>query len=314
MDLAHSARTRSDGLVVTYHYVRPANSDGVTGISAEEFAKQLTAIARSHRILGVDEFLAAIRSPMRRSDAADLPPALITFDDAVKDQYRHALPVLARLGVPAVFFAPMRPVDPSLSALDAWTPQHLVHALAETLGWSVLEEAVRCRVGDVPIDEDRMNALYHYEVPAKRWLKFALAFAIPAEQGAAALHAINRSGPGLRASDWFMDREELLDLQSRGHALGGHGYDHLAYSTLTPVEQAWDMGRAAGLMTKLFGKRPRALAYPFGRHEDTTQQLAKAFGYTHGFTTDERVDCKYLDDALASRSDHRQTATRGRAA
>ncbi len=311
MQLPGIPRWPHDGLVVTYHYVRPTNSEGggggVTGISPEEFARQLGAIARSHRLVGVDEFVRAAEA----REPSDTPLALITFDDAVKDQYTHALPVLERLNVPAVFFAPMRPVDPAHHPLDAWTPQHLVHALAERMTWKTLEAAVRREVGEVPIDEPRMHALYHYEVPEKRWLKFALAFALPPERAAAVLHGINRAGPRIGADEWFMSRDELVDLQARGHAIGAHGYDHLPYSSLTPLEQAWDMARAAQLMSRLLGDRPptpptpRAAAYPFGRHDATTRELIRVFGYTHAFTTEERVDCKFLDDALAARQRER---------
>ena len=59
------------------------------------------------------------------------------------------------------------------------------------------------------------------------------------------------------------------------------------------------MARAAAIMERLFGRRDRAIAYPFGRHDACTRALVSEFGYTHAFTTDERVDCKFLDDALA---------------
>jgi peptidoglycan/xylan/chitin deacetylase (PgdA/CDA1 family) len=287
------------GFVITYHYVRPVNSDGVTGITAEEFGRQLELVRETHRIVGVDEFVDQLRAP--RGDSRGKPLALITFDDAVKDQYQFALPVLERMGVPAVFFAPMRPVDPGLSSLQAWTPQHLVHALAEAMGWSSLERAVRGEIGNVAVDSARMNSLYHYEAAEKRWLKFVLAFVLPAEKTWAVVDGINRCGPRLKAAEWFMSAEELADLQRRGHAIGAHGYDHLPYSTLTPLEQAWDMGRAARIMSRLLGGRKRAIAYPFGRHDETTRELVRAFGYTHAFTTEERVDCKFLEEKLRGR-------------
>ena len=301
MSLAPDARPVRRDVVVTYHYVRPENSDGVTGITPREFDAQLEAIGRSHRFVTVDEFAARAAGADPGRDPR--PAVLVTFDDAVRDQYEHALPVLTRRAVPAVFFTPMRPVDPTLDPLNAWTPQHLLHALAQEMGWGDLESRVRREIGRLPINESHMHALYHYETPAKRWLKYALAFAIPASRAAETLNAINRGdvkpGPRLRASDWFMSCEELADLQSLGHALGGHGYDHLPYSTLSPLEQAWDMARASGLMNRQFGARPRAIAFPFGRRDEATDELARLFGYTLAFTTDDRVDCKFLEQAIS---------------
>ncbi len=45
-------------LVVTYHYVRPANSDGVTGVTPEQFAAQLHLIRSSYEIVPADAFVA----------------------------------------------------------------------------------------------------------------------------------------------------------------------------------------------------------------------------------------------------------------
>lgn len=316
-------------LIVTYHYVRPHNSEGVTGITPEVFDAQLHEIGRRYRFVSAEEFVGVVHGRDARAaghiaghstSRCTKPIALITFDDAVRDQFEHALPVLTRRGVPAVFFAPMRPLDPGLDPLEAWTPQHLLHALAQTLGWRELERRVRTLLGPVTIQESQMHRLYHYEVVEKRWLKYVLAFAIEAERAREVLHAINvgntgagrcaggKQGPRLSAHEWFMTKQQLLEIQARGHALGGHGYDHLPYSTLTPLEQAMDMGRAVGLMNGLFGVRPRTIAFPFGRADEATRTLCQAFGYTHAFTTEDRVDCQFLD-ALWAKDDRIVTAS-----
>ncbi len=287
------ANTRShpparEHFVATYHYVREQDSDGVTGITPDGFREQVQAIKNSYDIVSAAEYIA-------RADHEDAL-ALITFDDAVKDQFLAA-EILDDLGVPGVFFAPMRPYS---NETDRWCAQHLLHALAQHLGWAEFERRTTALLGDVAIDTARMNTLYHYEVPHKRRLKYALAFAVPPARASEILREMNAS-VGLRADEWYMSEAELRSLQDRGHALGGHGFDHVPYTSLTPTEQATDMHRAAATMTQLFGDRPRMLAYPFGRFDATTEALARKCGYTTAFSTADRVDAKFVMDELARR-------------
>lgn len=271
-----------DNLVAMYHYVRPVNSDGVTGITPAVFEDQLRRITARYRAVTVEEYIgtAATASGM----------ALITFDDAVADQFDYAFPVLERLGLPSVVFAPMRPYS---DEPDRWTTQHLLHALAQELGWGEFERRVFALLGEPKIDTGEMNRLYGYEVAEKRRLKYTLAFALPQQEVRPLLSEIN-AGVGLRVEDWFMSAGELLAMQSAGHAVGGHGFDHAAYATLTPKEQAADMHRALETMSRVCGSMARPIAYPFGSFTPETEALARSLGYTHCFGVDERVDAMHL--------------------
>jgi peptidoglycan/xylan/chitin deacetylase (PgdA/CDA1 family) len=280
-------------LVATYHYIRARNSDGVTGLTPEQFDEHVRAIKAKHRVVTVEEF-AALHTCERGL-------ALFTFDDALRDQFQAAA-ILDDHGLPGVFFAPMRPYS---DEPERWCTQHLLHALADELGWFELERRVTPHLTGLAIDQYEVDRLYHYEVRHKRRLKYALAFALPAEQAATLLREIN-SQVGLCSDDWYMTAGQLRALEDAGHALGGHGFDHVPYNTLSPKAQAADMHRAVRTMNKLFGTLPRALAYPFGRYTPVTQALAKACGYTHCFTTADRVDAKFVPDELARRAQESQ--------
>jgi peptidoglycan/xylan/chitin deacetylase (PgdA/CDA1 family) len=295
-------------LVVTYHYVRPANSDGVTGLTPEAFEAQLIRIGRTRRFVTAEEFAESVD----RTGSGEPGTALITFDDAVLDQYTHAFPVLRSLGVPAVFFAPMRPFDSSLPDEQRWTSQHLLHALAETLGWEELERRVQPHLkmlgfgvpGGPTLDQREIDRLYHYEEPRKRRLKYAMAFAISVDDAFDILTSINRTpsstgaAPRLCASGWFMNPEHLRELQEAGHSIGGHGFDHAAMGVMSPEQQAADLRRAQELMDRLTGRAWRTMAYPFGSATPRTEKIARTLGYSLCFTTRDRVDCKFVDDQL----------------
>lgn len=282
----------TDHLVVTYHYIREQNTDGVTGISPAEFDAHVRAIKSRYRIVTADEFVALHDS--------EKGLALVTFDDAVRDQLTAAS-ILDDHGLPGVFYAPMRPYS---DEAQRWCTQHLLHALAEHLGWAEFERRAWPLLEDVAIDRAEVDRLYHYEVPAKRRLKYALAFAVPQARAATLLLELN-SAVGLSAADWYMSAAELRSLEERGHALGGHGYDHVPFTTLTSKQQAAELSRSVRTLNTICGARPRTLAYPYGRWNATTAALAAGCGYTFAFTTENRVDAKFVLEKIQSNSARR---------
>lgn len=273
-------------LVATYHYVRPRNSDGAVGVTPGEFRDHLRLIKSRYRAVTAEEF---VTLHQRESGLA-----LVTFDDALKDQHEHAFPILEEEDVPAVFFAPMRPYS---EEPDRWCTQHLLHALAHELGWTELEKRVEPLItpllAGTPIDHAAMDRLYHYELPYKRRLKYVLAFVLGHAQVTGVLRKVNRS-IGLLPEEWYMSAAQLLEVQNAGHSLGGHGFEHVPFNTLTPKEQAAEMHRAQAIMSGLFGAMPRTMAYPYGRFTPESGTIARACGYTYCFTTEERVDAKFL--------------------
>lgn len=281
-------------LVVTYHYVRPENSEGAVGVTPREFREHLRLIKSRYRPVTAEMFVARHRH--------EGGMALVTFDDALRDQYEFASPILDDEGVPAVFFAPMRPYS---GEPERWCAQHLVHALAHTLGWTELERRagplVAPLVAGRAIDRAAMDRLYHYDQPHKRYLKYVLAFVLEHGQVTELLRRLN-STVGLEPEEWYMTARQLLTLQNAGHALGGHGFDHVPFSTLSAQEQAAEMRRSQEIMRRLFGDMARPMAYPFGRSTEETERIARACGYTHCFGTEERVDAKFLREVLGTRA------------
>jgi peptidoglycan/xylan/chitin deacetylase (PgdA/CDA1 family) len=278
----------NQNLIVMYHYVRPSNSDGVTGLTPQELRDQLALVCTRYRPVTAEEYVAL------RDEEAGM--ALITFDDAVSDQYDYAFPILEDLDVPAILFAPMRPYS---DEEDPWSTQHLLHALAHHLGWTELERRIDPRLPKLEINEREMNDLYNYEVPEKRRLKYLLAFALNPSDVRAALGHVN-AGVGLRVDDWFMSALQLLEVQSAGHGIGGHGFDHVPYETLSPKRQAADMHRAQQWISRLCGSMTRQLAYPYGSCTRETEAIARGCGYSYCYATDDRVDAKYLEQHFAN--------------
>ena len=87
--------------VLTYHRVNDAHPADRLSVSTRGFAAQMQALAQSGRpVVRLADALPALRGE------AALPAGAValTFDDGYADNHAQALPVLERLGFPAVFF------------------------------------------------------------------------------------------------------------------------------------------------------------------------------------------------------------------
>src|SRR5262249_50399979 len=109
--LVHRLR-RPHVLVLAYHRVTPdaelpQSAYPAMHVSTTTFAKQLQALALLYRIVPMAEAQAILagKQPLRRH------VAVVTFDDGYHDNFQHALPILAAVGVPATFFVSVGFVD-----------------------------------------------------------------------------------------------------------------------------------------------------------------------------------------------------------
>ena len=82
-----------------FHRVTTLCRDGMT-ITPRAFAECMRYLARTHDIVSLERAVELVRSGARLSR----PAAVVTFDDAYRSVFKHALPTLAALQVPATCF------------------------------------------------------------------------------------------------------------------------------------------------------------------------------------------------------------------
>ena len=161
-------------LAVGYHYVAeraPEEPRAIFPVTTEALVAQIRELTREYELVSRDELVAAVTGD------ADLPEraCVLTFDDGLRCQYELALPVLERLGAPAIFFVPGRPLG-ERRVLEV----HKLHALRERL----TDDELRARLPeDLPeISPEEAQAHYRYDTPEAASLKFLLNIRLPAER------------------------------------------------------------------------------------------------------------------------------------
>lgn len=268
-----SRRRATDGLagltVVSYHRVADDRAEdpalrlhrarGMV-VSPMAFAAQMRALGRSFVPVRAEDVAAAAMG--RRS----LPhrAAWVTFDDGYRDVL-NVLPILERERIPATFFARV----PGEDALPSWAPLDLCY---QVLG--------RVTVVDpgalLPIGETRERLLSGNYDDQIRWV-LALA----------ARHGVDVGA--LRREDVYLSGREIADLPSRGFSVGGHGTDHVRWTTLDEDGLEQVVCRSADWLDGLGTSAP-CLAYPDAALDGRVAAVAKRLGFVVGVILEQPAD------------------------
>ena len=90
-----------------------------------------------------------------------------------------------------------------------------------------------------------------------------------------------------------MTADELREIERSGIAVESHGHGHIDLAAATPDEASEDIRSAAACLEDILGRRPRYLAYPWGRSSPAARAAARAAGFEAAFSVDLRTDGRY---------------------
>jgi peptidoglycan/xylan/chitin deacetylase (PgdA/CDA1 family) len=126
-------RRPADGLVVLIYHRIGGGTASEVDLPADEFDRQLTHLVAHHRVVSLDDGVAALDGSGRGRAVA------LTFDDGSADFAEHAVPALVRHGVPATLYVATAFVEEQRSF--PWG--------APPLSWDALADA--CSTGLVTV-------------------------------------------------------------------------------------------------------------------------------------------------------------------
>ena len=295
-------------LAVTYHYLAeeaPAAPRAIFPVTTALLERQLEELGRSYEFASRDDLLRALDGEAALPERA----ALVTFDDGLRCQAELALPVLERLGVPATFFLPGRPLAEGRALFV-----HKVHALRERLDEQVFLRRLR-RVLEQrgieagPVSEDEARAHYRYDPPEAAQVKYLLNMALPREpREPVVARLFEEVFPDEEAfcRDLYVSAEQAAELERRHRAVGAHGYAHEPLALLPEAELADDLGRSVAALEQLTGARPLALSYPHGTPATVDLRVARAAaaaGFRAAFTMERALNRSLEEPLLLGRLD-----------
>lgn len=196
---------------------------------------------------------------------------LLTFDDGYASN-RLALAVLEEFGVPATFYISTRHV---IEQRGFW--------------WDILHRKTRAAAGH---DNENPDLL-------RRQLKTLNAQEIRTE-----LH--RRFGPDCETPVSDVDRpftpDELADFSKHPLVhLGNHTMDHALLPNHPRKSLREQIVGCQEDLERLTGRRPRSIAYPNGRLDETTLEVTRELGFDWGITTRERTHHLPLNPDIKTR-------------
>jgi peptidoglycan/xylan/chitin deacetylase (PgdA/CDA1 family) len=295
-------------LAVGYHYVSaaaPRSPRAIFPVTVDALAAQLELLGSAFELVSRDELLAAAAGEGALPERA----CVVTFDDGLRCQVELALPVLERLGVPATFFLPGRPLAEGRALFV-----HKVHALRERLDEQVflrrLQRVLEERGLEAgPVPEDEARAHYRYDTPEAAQVKYLLNMALPREHREPVVTRLfEEVFPDEQAfcRDLYMSPEQVAELERRHRAVGAHGYAHEPLALLAGAELADDLERSVAALEGLTGARPLALSYPHGTPATVDLRVARAAaaaGFRAAFTMERALNRSLEEPLLLGRLD-----------
>ncbi len=279
-------------LVVMYHYVRPlatSSFPAIKGLDNRMFRSQIDTIRRSHRIVGLQEFLYLYAEEGEATE----PVALLTFDDGFKDHIDYVVPVLLDAEVTGVFFASSAPVL-ERRVLDVHRAHFILaaagdvdHVAAKLDSYaSELDSGfnvARARaMWSVPNDLDTAEVVY-----VKRMLQRGLGVAARSEVSARLFSDFVQRDEVEFVSDLYCSLSDLQQMHSAGMDIGAHGRLHHWMSDLTIEGQLDEIDAGLALLSAVCGRVPVgwSMAFPYGDWTDETIALMQERGCVAAFTT-----------------------------
>ncbi len=268
LDLYHRVRNRRVLTVVALHRVLPESDsrwstcDPLYTVSARFLEQCLLFLAARYNVVSLEQITNARRG-------APLPPRplLITFDDGWADNYEYALPVLRSLKLPAALFV----AGDALDRHEAFFQERLIGAWrTRRISESTLRQlwAQVALPAEAPVavnDEAAMRAL------------IARLQALPPPDRQTLLDCV---AAGAEPRRQMLSSEELRALRASGFAVGTHGKQHEALTSVTDVQS--ELLGSKQIVARALQVPPEqigTMSFPFSKQDAQVVQRAREAGY-----------------------------------
>ena len=293
-------------VAVNFHYVRPsfdAPHPSIHGLTPSQFEAQLDVLSQAGTFVSASE----VRERMR---GGKLPERsiLITFDDGLREQFDHALPVLNKLGIPALYF-----INTAPNVEERVLTVHQIHLLRSVVSPSdflaMLQRAAAKKGielgGDVPGDLAR--AQYPYDTEEAARLKYLLnACLTEAQRSVLADLCFAEVFPRREAKmarELYMDPGQIRALEG---SIGSHTHAHLALGLIGEDAARSEIESSMTHLEVWLGRRPFAVSYPYGSREICTKrvgELTAASGADFAFTMERAANRTFASPYHLTRID-----------
>ncbi len=274
-------RLRGLGAVLMFHHVRPPRQGGFAPNGMLEITPAFldAALTRlrllGYRIVTLDDAVAEIRAG---GDPQAPPFAVLTFDDGLRDNLVHALPVLERHGAPFINYVTTGFAE--RTARLWWVELEEAIRRANRLELRIDDEVLSLPTGTAAEKSAAFKAVYWKLRDGSEERLLSVVGQLAAGQGVDARGLVEAL---------CMDWDEIEALARHPLAtIGAHTLTHPRLARLDAAEMRTELGAAKSQLEERLGRPVDHLAYPVGDPGSAGPRefaASAAFGYASAVTT-----------------------------
>lgn len=270
--LARWLSGRRDPLILMYHRVAEAPIDPWhLAVHPSRFEQQMALLARTRQPVPLDWLAAELRAGRRPQGSV-----AVTFDDAYRDVYENAWPILSRYRIPATVYVVSGAIG---SETGYWWDKLAAVVLSHPPLSTKLDLPIPVPKAEAARQHGDRNAM-HYAL----WE--ALGSLTPAKREEALQVLAHHYGDKQTPRAPVMTEPELRSIREDGLIqLGVHTATHPHLSQLTAEQQRYELTTSRQEVERIVGGPVGSLAYPFGDHDTTTIEVARSLGFDHAVST-----------------------------
>lgn len=286
--------------VVMYHYVRDLKNSRypeIKGCDVRLFKEQVLFLKKHYNFVTVEQVLDAYYHQTTLPEKA----VLLTFDDAYKDHFEYAFPILEHEHIQGAFYPPVKAVTEH-TVLDV-NKIHFILASTPVEKFDNLINEIRLQL-DKYRDEYHLNSFEYYfdklavanrfdskeVIFVKRLLQVELEEELRKKITDDIFVKVVGIDEGAFSRELYMSIDQIKCMVDCGMHIGSHGYDHYWLSSLPKDKQEFEIAKSIEFIEMVGGDSNNwTICYPYGDYNQDTIDLLKKHGCKMGLTTDVNV-------------------------
>jgi len=277
--------------IVMFHYVRPIKHSvysEIKGLEVTRFKNQIKFFREKFGYQNVD-FLFDY-TPKKIPNT----PVILTFDDGLKDHFKHVYPILKSEKIQGLFFPPAKPILEKI-VLDV----HKIHfILANKIDKSKIINEIFEKILYYQKDFELENPSMYWEklaVPNRFdtgdviFIKRILQRELPLKVRTAITNYLFEkyvtSNESEFSKELYLSINEIDEMRENGMYFSSHSYSHEWLSYLSEQQLDEELQNSMKFCERINPDGKQILCYPYGDFNELVINKARTFGFLAGLTT-----------------------------
>jgi len=276
--------------IVMFHYVRPIKYSvysEIKGLEVTRFKSQIKFFREKFGYQNVD-FLFDYTSKKILNT-----PVILTFDDGLKDHFKHVYPILKSEKIQGLFFPPAKPILEKI-VLDV----HKIHfILASKIDKSKIIDEIFEKILYFQKDFELENPSIYWDKLAipnrfdtgdiifiKRILQRELPLKVRTAITSYLFEKYVSSNESEFSKELYLSINEINEMRENGMYFSSHSYSHEWLSYLSEQQLDDELQNSMKFCERINPNGKQILCYPYGDFNELVINKAKTLGFLAGLT------------------------------